>query len=162
MKVAKHFRWEAAHRLPWHEGVCRNLHGHSYRMTVELEGEPDERGILMDFKVIKHLLAPLVEEWDHAMLVSDSDEMLCDVARRTGWKHVMLPFDSTAENLSAFVSNFLARTQADVLRASGVQKVRVRIAETETSYAEAEQCVEASVVPTPDRTATADIVPGNG
>ncbi len=160
MKVAKHFRWEAAHRLPWHEGVCRNLHGHSYRMTVELKGEPDDRGILMDFKVLKHLLAPLVDEWDHAMLVAESDEMLCDVARRTGWKHVMLPFDSTAENLSTFVLNYLTRTRADVLRASGVQDVRVRIAETETSYAEAEQRVELPVVPASNRMLSTDILPG--
>lgn len=56
MKVAKRFRWEAAHRLPWHEGQCRHLHGHSYRMTVELRGDPSGDGMLMDFKHLKQIL----------------------------------------------------------------------------------------------------------
>ncbi len=73
MKIAKRFRWEAAHRLPWHEGLCRNLHGHSYRMTVELEGEPDARGMVLDFKHLKRVLKPLVDAWDHAILVAESD-----------------------------------------------------------------------------------------
>ena len=39
MKVAKRFRWEGAHRLPWHAGLCRHLHGHSYALTVVFDDE---------------------------------------------------------------------------------------------------------------------------
>lgn len=141
MKIAKRFRWEAAHRLPWHDGLCCNLHGHSYRMTVELEGEPDARGMVLDFKHLKQALAPLVEAWDHAILVAEDDAALMAVARQTGWKHAVLPFDTTAENLSDYVAGYLCEQAAEMLRAHRVSRVRVRLEETETCYAEAERAV---------------------
>ena len=39
MKVAKEFKWEMGHRLPEHFGNCKNIHGHSYKMIAEFEGE---------------------------------------------------------------------------------------------------------------------------
>lgn len=143
MKIAKRFRWEAAHRLPWHDGACRNLHGHSYRMTVELEGTPDAHGMLMDFKHLKRALQPLVEAWDHAVLVAEADAELRRVLAPTDWKHAVLPFDTTAENLCAYVAGYLCQTHAALLRARRVHTVRVRLAETETCYAEAERAVPA-------------------
>jgi len=38
-----------AHRLPFHDGGCRNVHGHSYSMTIELVGEPDRNGMVLDY-----------------------------------------------------------------------------------------------------------------
>ena len=145
MKIAKRFRWEAAHRLPWHEGICRNLHGHSYRMVVELEGDPDARGMVLDFQHLKRELQPLIEAWDHALLIDESDAELMAVARQTGWKHAVLPFDTTAENLSAYVAAYLCEHAAEMLRAHGIRSVRVRLEETETCYAEAEQAVATEV-----------------
>jgi len=144
MTVAKRFRWEAAHRLPWHEGPCDNLHGHSYRMTVELEGTPDERGMLVDFQDVKQALKPLVDAWDHAILVAETDRELRQIVEQTGWKHALLPCDTTAENLSAHVADYLCKEAGDMLRANDVETVRVRLAETETCYAEAEQRVLAA------------------
>ncbi|GIV60009.1 6-carboxytetrahydropterin synthase [Rhodocaloribacter litoris] len=148
MKVAKQFRWEGAHRLPWHEGLCRNLHGHSYRLTVELDGEPDTRGMLVDFQALKQMMAPLIDAWDHAILVAETDDELHDVVRRTGWKHALLPFDTTAENLCRYVADHLCTAHGPYLRERGVHTVRVRLAETETCYAEAERHVPV-VVPQP-------------
>lgn len=139
MKIAKQFRWEAAHRLPWHEGVCKNLHGHSYRMFVELEGTADGRGMVMDFKQLKALLAPLVEAWDHATLVAASDAELREVLCGAGWKHAVLPYDTTAENLSTYVADYLCAHAAAELLDHRIHTLRVRIAETETCYAEAER-----------------------
>ena len=143
MKVAKRFRWEGAHRLPWHGGDCANLHGHSYRMVVELEGEPDERGMLIDFKEVKRVLGPLVDAFDHATLVAESDEELLSVMEATGWKHYVLPFDSTSENLASYVIDYLGREGGETLRAHGVTRVRVRLEETETCYAEMSRPVNA-------------------
>ena len=42
MKIAKEFNWEMGHRLPEHFGKCKNIHGHSYKMMVELEGDLDD------------------------------------------------------------------------------------------------------------------------
>ena len=137
MRVAKEFRWEAAHRLPWHEGPCRHLHGHSYRMSVMLDGTPDERGMLMDFKHLKRLVQPLVDAWDHATLVAETDAALHEALERLGVRTFVFPFDTTSENLCAYVADHLVREGAEVLRAHGVTHVGVRLRETDTCYAEA-------------------------
>lgn len=74
--VVKEFRFEAAHRLEHHQGKCRRLHGHSYRLEVEI-GLPDlrkagpARGMVMDFdtltKIVQH---NVIDRWDHKFLVS--------------------------------------------------------------------------------------------
>lgn len=144
MKIAKRFRWEGAHRLPWHEGLCRHLHGHSYEMFVEVEGTPDENGLLMDFKHLKQALMPLIDEWDHATLVSEHDDKLLQFMRESGWRYATLPYDTTAENICLFVADHLIETSGDVLRRRRIHTVRVRVSETETSYAEAERAVPAT------------------
>lgn len=136
MKIAKRFRWEAAHRLPWHTGDCRHLHGHSYRMMVEVEGTPDDRGMLLDFKHLKRVLKPLVDRMDHATLVAENDTELRAALDALDAKQVVLPFDSTAENLAAFVADHLVAEAREVLHAHNVTDVRVQVWETETCYAE--------------------------
>lgn len=133
--VAKKFKWEAAHRLAWHEGLCSNLHGHSYRMTVELEGQPDECGFLIDFQAIKQLLAPLIDEWDHGIFVANTDVQLLEVVHQTGWKHFVLPYDATTENVCRFVAEFLLAQHLPTLQQHRVSAIRVHVAETETCYA---------------------------
>ena len=136
MRVAKRFRWEAAHRLPWHDGPCRNLHGHSYRMEVVVEGPVDSQGMVIDFKDVKAALKPLVEAWDHATFVAHDDHELLAVLEQTGWKHYTLPADSTSEVIAQYAADHLCREAADVFARLGVTSVRVRLEETETCYAE--------------------------
>ena len=141
MKIAKRFRWEGAHRLPWHEGLCRHLHGHSYEMFVELEGEPDDNGLLVDFKHLKTALKPLIDRWDHATLVDENDDKLLGFMRDSGWRYETLPYDTTAENICIYAAEYLIEHAGDMLRERNVHTVRVRVSETETSYAEAERGV---------------------
>lgn len=66
--ITKKFRFEAAHYLPtMPEGhKCRRLHGHSFRMEVNLLGEINpETGLLMDFGDIKQVVKPYVDLLDH-------------------------------------------------------------------------------------------------
>jgi len=139
MKIAKRFRWEGAHRLPWHEGPCRDLHGHSYEMFVEVEGEPDDNGFLLDFKHLKRALTPLIERWDHSTLVAQNDTELLGVMTETGWRHAVLPYDTTAENICNYVADHLISEHRAMLDDRRIHTVRVRVAETETCYAEAER-----------------------
>lgn len=143
MKVAKQFRWEGAHRLPWHQEGCQNVHGHSYRLTVELEGAPDARGMVIDFKEIKRLLKPLIDAWDHATLVAEEDEKLLEAIQLLETKHYVLPFDSTSENLCAFVADYLGTKGFETLSRHGIETIRVHVRETETCYAELERPVAA-------------------
>lgn len=158
MKASKRFRWEGAHRLPWHTGGCQNLHGHSYEMWVELEGTPDERGMLIDFKEIKQVLKPLVEAWDHATLVADYDEDLKRAIDLLGSKHFVLPYDSTSENLCQYTADYLGSEGLDVLLAHRIASIRVRVMETETCYGELEVPVAKYVGNGAARKATAAVL----
>jgi 6-pyruvoyltetrahydropterin/6-carboxytetrahydropterin synthase len=86
VELRKQFRFEAAHRLPkTPEGhKCRRLHGHSYRVTVEVSGECDpELGWLIDYADIKEAFQPLWEQLDHHYLneveglENPTSEVLC-------------------------------------------------------------------------------------
>lgn len=141
MKVAKRFRWEAAHRLPWHEGQCSHLHGHSYRMMVELEGVLADQGMLLDFKHVKRILTPLVEQWDHSVLVAEDDDELKEAMKGLDSKTYVLPCDSTAENLCVYVADYLLDRGRETLLDHKIDRVTVRLEETETCYAEVEKTV---------------------
>ncbi|MFD2873749.1 6-carboxytetrahydropterin synthase QueD [Mucilaginibacter ximonensis] len=71
MIIYKHFSFDAAHYLPnVAEGhKCRQMHGHTYHLTVYLEGQiqPHE-GWVLDFTNVKDAVKPLVEQLDHALL----------------------------------------------------------------------------------------------
>jgi len=72
--IYKEFSFEAAHRLPYHEGKCRRLHGHSFRGRVyvasdQLKASGSETGMVMDFGELKAYLDPLVKHYlDHYYL----------------------------------------------------------------------------------------------
>jgi 6-pyruvoyltetrahydropterin/6-carboxytetrahydropterin synthase len=61
--------FDAAHALRNYSGPCENLHGHTWKVQVFLQGDQqDEIGILEDFKNIKQALAAVLKEFDHTLL----------------------------------------------------------------------------------------------
>ena len=71
MKIVQAFTFEAAHRLPkvpdGHR--CARIHGHSYRVELELDGPVDPRtGWVVDFFDVELAFAPLLERLDHHCL----------------------------------------------------------------------------------------------
>ena len=142
MKVSKRFRWEAAHRLPWHTEGCQHLHGHSYVMWIELEGELNQRGMVIDFKEIKAVIKPLVDAWDHSILVDESDEELLKAIALLNSKHYTFPYDTSSENLCLFVAAYLKEHAMKLLKAHRIHSVTVRVQETETCYAEHTEEIE--------------------
>jgi len=133
-RVAKEFRWEMAHRLPYHSGGCQNLHGHSYSAWVELEGEPDPQGMVLDYLELARLMQPIVQELDHAFLCDESDALMCEFFRQhPHFKVVYVPFATTAENIAAYIARRLAR---ELSRYSNLCRLRVRVQETERTFAE--------------------------
>jgi 6-pyruvoyltetrahydropterin/6-carboxytetrahydropterin synthase len=73
MQIRKHFRFEAAHVLPYHPGKCARLHGHSYRLEVAIRGplhsEGPARGMIQDFETIKQVVrAQAIDVLDHQNL----------------------------------------------------------------------------------------------
>jgi 6-pyruvoyltetrahydropterin/6-carboxytetrahydropterin synthase len=61
--------FDAAHALRNYNGPCENLHGHTWKVQVFLEGDKlNEIGLLEDFKNIKQALAAILKEFDHTLL----------------------------------------------------------------------------------------------
>lgn len=135
MIIAKSFHWEAAHRIPWHEGKCKNIHGHSYKMIVELEGETNPNGIVMDFSELKDIVKPYIQLIDHTTIISTNDTELLEVFETKKWKYYLLPFDSTAENLCNYFADIIIKDHRELLSKNNIKAVTVKIAETESAYA---------------------------
>jgi 6-pyruvoyltetrahydropterin/6-carboxytetrahydropterin synthase len=87
--VTRSFTFEAAHQLPWHPGRCRNLHGHSYRLEVTVEGPVGDRGIVVDFAEIKSVVRrEVIERFDHQYLNDLLDNPTAELIAAEIWKAV--------------------------------------------------------------------------
>jgi len=137
-RIAKEFRWEMGHRLPFHEGLCRNIHGHSYSMRVEIEGETDDHGMVMDYYDIKTIVQPIVDMLDHAFLCDENDEIMKEFFRTNPMKTVFVPFYTTAENIALYMLEKVCMALADK---KNIGKVMIRVYETEKTYAEVERSI---------------------
>ena len=71
MEIFKQFTFDSAHFLP-HVPVghkCREIHGHTYRLVVYIQGDLDENlGWVMDFAEVKKQIDPIVKSIDHQLL----------------------------------------------------------------------------------------------
>lgn len=132
MKVAKEFRWEMAHRLPFHEGRCKNLHGHSYKAIVEFEGELLPNGMLIDFYDIYNVVNPIIDKMDHSILVDSSDHELLEIANRINDRVVIVDFPTTAENISKFLVEEIIKLNLP----QNLNSISVKVYETLDSFAE--------------------------
>jgi 6-pyruvoyltetrahydropterin/6-carboxytetrahydropterin synthase len=71
VELREQFGFEAAHRLPHtpRGHKCRRLHGHSFKVTIEIKGVVDEEtGWLIDFAEIEEAWEPLHDDLDHYYL----------------------------------------------------------------------------------------------
>jgi len=135
MKIAKDFRWEMAHRLQCHKGKCFNLHGHSYKMQVEFEGNINkDTGMVLDYFDVKDIVGPLVDELDHSVIIWEKDSILIDKISELNSAKVIVPFETTAENLVGYFLDKISKTSLP----KEIVKIKVRVCETENTYAEDE------------------------
>lgn len=92
-RISKIFTFEAAHYLPHvppgHK--CGQLHGHSYRLEIILQGELDEeKGWVMDFSEIKKTISPLLEILDHSCLnkIHGLENPTSEIIAHWIWDHI--------------------------------------------------------------------------
>lgn len=76
MKIRAEHTIQYAHRLLMSKGPCRNLHGHTGRIVVSVEGEPRADGMIFDFALFEHLWERIDRSLDHAIICSPHDEFL--------------------------------------------------------------------------------------
>ena len=68
------FSFDAAHYTTGIIEKCLNVHGHTFRVDVEVEGEISrETGMVIDFELIKAVVRRVLEEWDHSILIPKQD-----------------------------------------------------------------------------------------
>lgn len=73
-ELKKRFSFDAAHMLPLHGGKCRNLHGHTYTLTLHLRSsslvsDGPSQGMVLDFEEIERVANPMIKEFlDHRYL----------------------------------------------------------------------------------------------
>lgn len=118
------------HRVVGHEGKCRFLHGHNYRIHfyVHPEIRLDEIGRVLDFSVIKAKLCMWLEDnYDHKFLVWEKDPLLQGLQEVSGESLVVVPFNPTAENIGLHIMDVVAPKQ---LEGTGCQLIRCVVEET--------------------------------
>ncbi len=107
ISVTKSVKFDAAHILTNHEGLCKNLHGHTYRVDVSVaRPEDDSTDMVIDFKELKTIAQNVIcNRFDHAFIYNTESEGECEIAavvKKHSMRAVPLPFRSTAENLSRY------------------------------------------------------------
>ena len=105
LTITKSVKFDAAHVLTNHQGLCKNLHGHTYRVDVSVaQGDGDTRDMVIDFKDLKRIASEVVcERFDHAFIYnteSAGEREIAAVVEKNGMRTVAIPFRSTAENLA--------------------------------------------------------------
>jgi 6-pyruvoyltetrahydropterin/6-carboxytetrahydropterin synthase len=81
------FTFEAAHRLAWHTGKCRNLHGHSYRLEVTVAGPLDGNGVVVDFDLLNATVGrEVIDRWDHRDLNEILDNPTAELLAHRAWE----------------------------------------------------------------------------
>jgi len=133
--VTRKVEFEAAHMLYKYDGACRNLHGHSYKLEVTIEGVPDEQyGFVMDFKELNQILKEVVP--DH-MFISNktlpdnsTERQIVKILREANMAIREYDFVPSAENM---VANFAKEVQEKL--PEGLTVIKACLWETTNSFA---------------------------
>jgi len=137
IRITKEFKFEMAHALHGYDGLCKNIHGHSYRLWVTVKGEVKNEhghtkdGMVLDFGVLKKIIKPeIVDKYDHSLVLnSNSPHAKIDLSAFE--KVFLLPYQPTSENLVIDFVNYIK------LRLPGnISLCKVVLSETATSFAE--------------------------
>lgn len=143
IRVTKRFHFEMAHALPGYDGLCSNIHGHSYYLEMTVCGEPANvpgksgDGMVIDFQCLKSLVKSTVtDKLDHSLMVRQSIE---EVAKRAFEKVTeriyYVDFQPTTENIVLHIVDKIKPVLPE-----GITLHSVRLYETGTSYAEWYAC----------------------
>ncbi|MBR3986601.1 MAG: 6-carboxytetrahydropterin synthase [Bacteroidales bacterium] len=144
LRLTKQFSFEMAHALPAYEGKCHNIHGHSYKLFVTVEGAPLQQqgaptdGMVLDFHQLKEIVnRHIVEQFDHALVLprkgQEPDDSTDSPIQLGGYaaKLILVDFQPTSENLLLHFARLLNGQLP-----AGTRLHSLKLYETETSCAE--------------------------
>jgi 6-pyruvoyltetrahydropterin/6-carboxytetrahydropterin synthase len=128
-----------AHALYQYDGLCKNIHGHTYNMEITLlgdirneKGHPKD-GMVMDFAKLKMLVKDkIVNKYDHALVINSfASKKYIQGLKDSTERLIVLDFQPTSENMCVYFAEIL---QPEL--PSNVSLYSIRLYETATSYAE--------------------------
>lgn len=142
-RIRKQFKFEMAHQLEKaYSNACSDcIHGHSYILEVFFVSDiVDETGMVIDFGEINHYIKDLVDEWDHALVMSNNFSSRYLITLEEFNKKVKItPYNPTAELIAKDIyHDIYERLTGSILSIrEGIIKIeKVRLHETKTGWAE--------------------------
>ena len=137
VRITKEFKFEMAHALYGYDGLCANIHGHSYRLWVTVRGDVKKEnkhikdGMVIDFMDLKSIIKPtIINKYDHSLVLNaNSPHANLDLSAFD--KVYYLPYQPTSENLVSDFANSIIS-----LLPENVELLKVVLSETVSSFAE--------------------------
>ena len=137
IRITKEFKFEMAHALHGYDGLCSNIHGHSYRLWVTVRGDVKKEpantkdGMVIDFMDLKDIVKPtIIKKYDHSLVLNaNSPHTNLDLSAFD--KVYYLPYQPTSENLvTDFANSIISRLPENM------ELLKVILSETVSSFAE--------------------------
>lgn len=140
IRITKQFTFETGHALYGYDGKCRNVHGHSYKLSVTVIGQPIEDtnnvklGMVIDFGDLKKIVKEeIVDVFDHATVFNKNTphvELAKELENR-GHRVLLADYQPTSEMM---ITDFADKITKRLPNNIKLHSLRLR--ETDTSYAE--------------------------
>ncbi|MFT3737140.1 MAG: 6-carboxytetrahydropterin synthase [Breznakibacter sp.] len=139
IRLTKEFRFEMAHALWNYDGLCKNIHGHSYILSVTVVGEPIDddnhvkNGMVMDFGDLKEIVKDeILDPMDHSVVLNQkAPHQPLAAMPQMGERLHLTPYQPTCENLLVDFAERIKKRLPD-----GINLFSLRLHETASSYAE--------------------------
>lgn len=139
LRVTKVFDFETAHSLWGYDGKCRNIHGHSYKLTVSVSGpvindlDNTKNGMIIDFGDLKKIVnRQVVDLFDHCLLVNGNTPHKEYTKVENGFSKIMLcDYQPTAENM---LIDMVGRIKPQL--PENIELKYAKLQETDNSYVE--------------------------
>jgi len=140
IRITKRFSFEAGHALYGYDGKCKNLHGHSYKLSVTVIGAPitdktnPKFGMVIDFTDLKRIVTEeIVDKFDHATIFNKNTPhvKLAKTLKDEGHNVLLVDYQPTTECMvTDFARKITERLPINIKLSS------LKLQETESSYAE--------------------------
>ncbi len=139
IRITKEFKFEMAHALKGYDGLCSNIHGHSYELLVTISGYPiadsnsPKLGMVMDFGDLKKIVrSVIIDVYDHALVLNNTaPKDLTEKLAENFEKIILADYQPTSELMIADFANKITEKLP-----SNVSLKHLLLRETVTSYAE--------------------------
>ena len=140
IRITKQFSFETGHALYGYDGKCKNVHGHSYKLSVTVIGIPisdrnnAKYGMVIDFSDLKKIVREdIVDVFDHATVFNQTTPHieLAKELKSRGHDVILVDYQPTSENMVIDFANKINSRLPE-----SVKLHSLRLQETETSFAE--------------------------